>query len=249
MSDWAKKFFRAEVFTPGSVDALAAAPREAAAAWKLLRLKRGSRLLDLCCGTGRHSILLARRGASVLGVDRTREYLAEARRRAGALKNCRFAEGDMRRLPFEGEFDAVMNLWTSFGYFEKESDDIKTLKGVARALKPGGLFLIELVDFAWVRSRTTHRHWNRQGDGSYLLQDAVLVEGRDPRVINEWTILRRGRKPVRTRFVVRGYDKPRLFAALRRAGLKPLESWTSLAGFKRRKFNGRLVVLARKPAR
>jgi len=248
MSDWAKGFFRAEVFTPGSVDALAAAPREAAAAWKLLGLKKGSRVLDLCCGTGRHSILLARRGASVLGVDRTAEYLATARRRAGALKNCAFAEGDMRRLPFKGEFDAVMNLWTSFGYFEKESDDLKTLKSVARALKPGGLFLIELVDHAWIRSRTTHRHWNRQSDGSYLLQDAVLVEGRDPRVINEWTILRRERKPLRTRFVVRGYDRPRLYASLRRAGLRPLKSWAALVGFKRQKFNSRLVVLARKPA-
>lgn len=247
MSDWAKGFFRAEVFTPGSPEAMAMAPKEAAAAWTLLGLKKGSRVLDLCCGTGRHSILLARRGASVLGVDRTTEYLEQARRRACALKNCRFVQGDMRRLPFDGEFDAVMNLWTSFGYFEKESDDLRTLKSVARALKPGGLFLIELVDYAWIRSRTTHRHWNRQGDGSYLLQDAVLVEGRDPRVINEWTILRRERKPLRTRFVVRGYDKPRLYASLRRAGLQPLKSWTSLVGFKKQKFNGRLVVLARKP--
>lgn len=247
MTDWAKGFFRSEVFTPGSPEALAYAPREAAAAWTLLGLKKGSRVLDLCCGTGRHSILLARRGASVLGVDRTEEYLATARRRAGALKNCRFARGDMRHLPFEGEFDAVINLWTSFGYFEKESDDLKTLKSVTRALKPGGLFLIELVDYAWIRSRTTHRHWNRQSDGSYLLQDTVLVEGRDPRVINEWTILRRERKPLRRRFVVRGYDKPRLCASLRRAGLKPLKSWTALVGFERQKFNGRLVVLARKP--
>lgn len=247
MSDWAKKFFRTEVFTPGNPEALHSAPREAAAAWKLLGLKKGSRVLDLCCGTGRHSILLARRGASVLGVDRTRAYLEEARRRAGALKNCAFAEGDMRRLPFKGEFDAVMNLWTSFGYFEKESDDLKTLKGIARALKPGGLFLIELVDHGWVRKRTTHRHWNRQGDGSYLLQDAIVVEGRDPHVLNEWTILRREKKPLRTRFFLRGYDKPRLYASLRRAGLMPLGAWASLAGFKRQKFNGRLVVLARKP--
>ncbi len=247
MKDWAKGFFRTEVFTPGSPEAVAMAPHEAAAAWKLLGLKRGSRLLDLCCGTGRHSILLAKRGATVLGVDLTRAYLDQARRRAGSLKNCSFAQGDMRRLPFENEFDAAMNLWTSFGYFEKESDDLKTLKGVARSLKPGGLFLMELVDYAYIRSRTTHRHWNRQGDGSYLLQDAILIEGRDPRVVNEWTILRRGQKPLRTRFVVRGYDKPRLFKALRAAGLKPLKSWTALIGFRRQKFNGRLVVLARKP--
>jgi len=249
LSDWTKKFFRAPVFTPGAPEALAAAPPEAAAVWKALKLKRGSRVLDLACGTGRHSILLARRGAAVLGVDKTPSYLEEARRRAASIKNCRFALGDMRRLPFENEFDGAINLWTSFGYFAKPSDDLKALKGVARALKPGGLFLIELVDHAYTRARTSHRHWSRQSDGSYLLQEAVLVEGSDPRVINEWTILRRASKPLRTRFVVRGYDKPRLYAALRRAGLRPINAWTALVGFQKRKFHGRLVVLARKPIR
>jgi SAM-dependent methyltransferase len=246
--DWTSRFFRAPVFTPGGPDALAAAPREAAAAWKALKLKPGSCVLDVACGTGRHAVLLARRGAFVIGVDKTPTYLNEARAAAKGMRHCLFARGDMRRLPFNGEFDAAMNLWTSFGYFAKESDDRKVLKGVARALKPGGYFLIELVDHGWVRKRTSHRHWNRQSDGSYLLQDAVLLEGRDPRVINEWTILRRGRKPLRARFVLRGYDKPRLYAALRRAGLRPLKSWTTLVGFARQKFNGRLVVLARKPA-
>lgn len=245
---WTKSFFRPEVFTPGAPEALASAPAEAAAAWKLLKLRRGSKVLDLACGTGRHSVRLARRGASVLGVDVTREYLETARRAAKGLPNCRFAEGDMRRLPFVAEFDAAMNLWTSFGYFEKPSEDLAVLKGVARALKPGGLFLIELVDHGWVRARTSHRHWDRRADGSYLLQEAVLVEGSDPRVVNEWTILRRGRRPLRTRFVLRGYDEKRLKAALRKAGLVPVKAWSSLVGASpRRKFNGRLVVLARKP--
>ena len=250
LSDWTKRFFRADVFTPGDMDALAAAPAEAAAAWRTLKLKRGARVLDLACGTGRHSVLLAKRGAAVLGVDKTPAYLAQARRAAGGLKNCRFVQGDMRRLPFVNEFDAAMNLWTSFGYFAKYSDDVRTLKGVARALKPGGLFLIELVDHGWIRSRTTHRHWNRRADGSYLLQEAELLGGADPRVINEWTILRRGQKPRRARFVVRGYDEKRLNATLRKAGLTPVKSWSSLVGSApRRRFNGRLVVLARKPVR
>ena len=236
------------MFTPGSAEALAAAPAEASAAWKALKLARGARVLDLACGTGRHSILLAKKGASVLGVDKTPAYLREARRRAAKLPNCRFALGDMRRLPFKNEFDAAMNLWTSFGYFAKESDDLKVLKGVARALKPGGLFLMELVDHAWIRARTSHRHWNRQGDGSYLLQEAILIDGRDPRVVNEWTILRRGRKPLRARFIVRGYDKARLSASLRKAGLIPVNVSGTLVPGVRSKFNGRLVVLARKPA-
>ena len=202
--DWTKAFFRADVFTPGDPDALAMAPAEASAAWRLLGLKKDARVLDLACGTGRHSVQFARRGATVLGVDKTREYLVQARRAARGMKNCAFVEGDMRRLPFSEEFDAAVNLWTSFGYFSKPSEDLAVLKGVARALKPGGRFLIELVDHGWIRSRTSHRHWNRRGDGSYLLQEGILVEGSDPRVINEWTILRRGERPRRARFVVRG---------------------------------------------
>ena len=197
--DWTKSFFRSEVFTPGDPDALAAAPAEAAAAWKLLGVKKGMKVLDVACGTGRHALEFARKGAYVVGVDKTEEYLEVARRAAKGRKNCAFARGDMRRLPFLGEFDAAVNLWTSFGYFEKPSDDLAVLKGISRSLKPGGRFLIELVDHAWIRSRTSHRHWSRRGDGSYLLQEAFLIGGADPRVINEWTILRRGRQPQRTR--------------------------------------------------
>lgn len=249
MNDWTKRFFRAPVFTPGAPEALAAAPMEAAAVWRTLGLKPGARLLDLACGTGRHAVLLARRGAFVVGVDKTEAYLKEARRNARGLKNCLFARGDMRRLTFKGEFDAAMNLWTSFGYFAKPSDDLKALKGVARALKPGGLFLIDLIDFAWVKKHGTRRRWDRRADGAYLLQDAVWTEGRDPRIVNAWIILRPGKPELRSRFVVRGYDKPRLYAALRRAGLEPVKSWHGLGALGRLKSSGRLVVLARKPMR
>lgn len=243
MKDWTEAFFRAPVFDPGAEEAVAAAPDEAAFVWKALGLKKGARLLDLCCGTGRHSLLLARRGAVVLGVDKTPAYLAEARRAAAGLPNCRFVRGDMRRLPFQGQFDAAINLWTSFGYLAKASDDQAVLTGVARALKPGGLFLMELVDHAWVRARPTHRHWDRRADGSFLLQSAVLVGGSDPRVINEWTVLRPGKKPVKARFVLRGYDKPRLAISLRKAGLTPLRWWDRM---RESSGPGRLIVLARK---
>ncbi|MBI4061637.1 MAG: class I SAM-dependent methyltransferase [Elusimicrobia bacterium] len=249
MSDWTGRFFRAPIFTPGAAEALAAAPMEAAAVWRSLKLRPGARVLDLACGTGRHSIPLARRGAFVVGVDRTASYLKEARRAARGLSNCLFARGDMRRLPFEGEFDAVINLWTSFGYFAKPSDDLKVLRGAARALKPGGLFLIDLLDFAWVKRSGQRRRWDRREDGAYLLQEADWTMGRDARIVNDWTILRPGKPALRCRFVVRGYDKPRLYAALRRAGLEPVKSWSGLGALARVKSSGRLVVLARKPAR
>ena len=226
--DWTRAFFRRGVFTPGGPEAVAAAPDEVRFLWKVLRLKRGSRVLDLPCGTGRHAVRLARRGASVLGVDLSEEYLREARRSARGLRGVRFVRGDMRRVPLKGEFDAAINLWTSFGYFATPAEDLKVLRGVALALKPGGLFLIDMADVSALRRRGRARSWQKRADGAFVLEDAVFVGGRDPRVVNEWTILQKGRRERRARFVVRAYDKARLFAALRRAGLTPLRTWTGL---------------------
>jgi SAM-dependent methyltransferase len=227
--DWTESFFRPEVFSPGSPEAVAAAADEVKFLWKALKLKKGSRVLDIPCGTGRHAVRLARRGASVLGVDITAAYLTQARRAARGLANVRFVRGDMRRIPLREEFDAAINLWTSFGYFEKPSDDVKTLRGIARALKPGGLFLIDTADIRTIRRRFQSKSWSRRADGAYVLEDAVYVGGWDPKVVNEWTILRAGKPARRSRFSVRAYDRERLCAALRKAGLEPVKTWPALS--------------------
>jgi SAM-dependent methyltransferase len=245
--DWTKSFFRSEVFSPGSPEAEAAAVDEVKFLWRALRLKRGSRVLDVPCGTGRHALRLARKGADVVGIDVTAEYLEAARAAARGRRNVRFERADMRRLRYDGEFDAAMNLWTSFGYFADPADDLETLRGVARALKPGGLFLIDMIDFDAVRRKGDVRHWARRADGAHVLEEATIVGGRDPRVVNQWTILKEGCRPLRSRFVVRGYDKVRLLALLRRARLTPVKTWAGMsAGYRSSSGEGRrLVVLAR----
>lgn len=244
--DWTSTFFRVPIFDPGAAEARDAARHEAAFVWKAMGLRAGQRVLDVPCGAGRHALELARRGALVLGVDKTAAYL-KAARKAGVLQpRARFIAGDMRRLPFRGEFDAAVNLWTSFGYFARFADDLKVLKCVARALKPGGRFLIDVRDLAAVRRQSVHRHWDWRADGAYVLQDARLIEGRDPMIVNEWTVIHPGMKPMKERFMLRGYDKPRLYAALRRAGLEPVRTWRSFRGD--REPSGRLIVLARKPS-
>ena len=243
--DWTKTFFRSEIFSPGSPEAVAAAADEVKFLWKVLKLRKGSRVLDIPCGTGRHAVRLARRGASVLGVDVTPEYLREARRAARGLPNARFVRGDMRRIPLRGEFDAAINLWTSFGYFEDPADDLKTLRGIARALKPGGLFLIDMLDYAAAKRRRETRQWMKRSDGAYVLEEALFLGGWDPKIVNEWTVLRPGKPARRSRFVVRGYDRARLFAILRKAGLRPLKTWRALSeDYAPSGSVGRLVVLA-----
>lgn len=242
---WGRGFFRKAVFSPGEPQALARAPEEAAFAFRVLGLKRGSRLLDLCCGAGRHSLLLAGRGLEVTGLDATPAYLSQARWRSRVHSGPRFLLGDMRRLSFREEFDAVINLWTSFGYFTAGQDQ-GVLRGVARALKPGGLFLIDVLNGSWLRRHFMPRKWERRPDGSYLLEDARLEDGADPLVVNRWTVLSRGRPKASAVFRVRLYDKARLVRALRQAGLIPLRFWGGFDGGPLAAESARLIVLSRK---
>lgn len=110
-----------------------------------LRPKKGSKILDLACGHGRHSLELAKRGYDVTGLDYSKHFIDAAK--AEAIKvnsSAKFVRGDMRRLSFEKEFDVVLSLFTSFGYFENEDDHPLVLRKVAGALKPKGLFLMDL---------------------------------------------------------------------------------------------------------
>ncbi|MFI0975575.1 class I SAM-dependent methyltransferase [Streptomyces sp. NPDC021093] len=108
------------------------------------------RLLDLACGTGRHSVPLAAAGYRVTGVDQSPHYLAQAARRAdhahstGAV----FTRADMRDLSAfaDGGFDTVVNLHTSFGFFATEEEELQVLREVRRVLAPGGRFVIDVIN-------------------------------------------------------------------------------------------------------
>ncbi len=112
----------------------------------LLALPKGSSILDLCCGHGRHSIPLAQHGYKVTGQDLSEVFLREAEREALAKGvQVNWLHGDMRNIPFENEFDAVINIFTAFGYLEDQGEDQRVLQQVCKALKQGGLFLIETL--------------------------------------------------------------------------------------------------------
>ena len=139
---------------------------------RILHLRKGSRVLDLACGAGRHSIELASRGYRVVGYDLSEALLREAR---GAAKRARakvaFVRGDMRDLKFKSEFDAVINMFSSFGYFDRVEEDRKVLAGVARALKPRGKFLMERFNRESMAYELPMQGWRLYGDGSLILQE------------------------------------------------------------------------------
>ncbi|OGJ89600.1 MAG: D-alanine--D-alanine ligase [Candidatus Raymondbacteria bacterium RifOxyA12_full_50_37] len=128
----------------------------------ILKLLQNDKILDLCCGQGRHSLELARRNfQNIEGLDRSNFLIQKAK--SQAKKEClsvRFREGDARSLPFSADaFDAVMILGNSFGYFETVEDDLRILKEVFRALKPWGRLLIEVSDGDYLRKKFQPRSW------------------------------------------------------------------------------------------
>jgi len=118
----------------------------------LKELQTGSlRILDLACGQGRYSRLLANLGHEVAGVDLSEELLAAAARsrlKKEPLSSGKlwFVRADKRSIPFCASFDLVINMFTSFGYFQEDEENFKVLLSAACALKPGGRFLIDYLN-------------------------------------------------------------------------------------------------------
>jgi 2-polyprenyl-3-methyl-5-hydroxy-6-metoxy-1,4-benzoquinol methylase len=130
-------------------------------ALKMLRPEGGERVLDLACGSGRHSIELTRRGFSVVGADISSDLIEIARRdAAGEGLEITFVEADLRELEFEAEFDIVLNLNDgAVGYFETEEENHRTFETISRALKPGGANLVQLPNVLYAKEHLPQRSW------------------------------------------------------------------------------------------
>lgn len=109
---------------------------------QVLKLRKNSYILDLCCGQGRHSVRLAKKGFFVVGLDYSEELLKLASKH-DTKSNIWFVKGDMRKIPFNvNTFDAVINLFTSFGFFD-DDENLHTLKSISSVLKPKGKLILD----------------------------------------------------------------------------------------------------------
>jgi len=129
---------------------------------EILKLLPEDRLLDLCCGQGRHCLELARRGfQNVEGLDRSHYLIQKARTQAKKEGlSVKFREGDARKIPYPPDtFDVVMILGNSFGYFESIQDDLRVLKEVFRVLKPWGRLIIDVADGEYLKENFQPRSW------------------------------------------------------------------------------------------
>lgn len=141
----------------------------------LAEFPAGSRVLDCPCGQGRHAHLMAEAGFDVDGLDYSEKLLGVARKR-GTGRTLRYTQGDMRSLPskWTGRFDVVLDLFTSFGFFDDASDDRKTLAEFARVLKPGGVLIWHGGSRDGVMARFLARDWWSTRDGTVFGQERTF---------------------------------------------------------------------------
>jgi SAM-dependent methyltransferase len=215
-----------------------------------LKLKKQERVLDLACGMGRHALELVRRGfTGVTGLDYTESYLMKARELAQAEDlNVRFIQGDMRDIPFgaeEGEegFDACYNYFTSFGFFENERDNEQVIASVARALKPGGRFLLETMHRDYTVRHFHPRSWMKYGDDYVLKKHQIDLAS--SALTGSWTFISRG-KTISSDMRLRMYSLHEMIGMLKRNGLRFQEAWGNRDKEALTWHHHRMIVVARK---
>jgi ubiquinone/menaquinone biosynthesis C-methylase UbiE len=212
---------------------------------ELLALPVGSRMLDVPCGQGRHAHLLAESGYDVDGLDYSTDLLSVARRR-GTGGNLRYTLGDMRKMParWTRRFDAVLNLFTSFGFFAHPSDDARVIGEFARVLKPGGILVWHGGSRDGVMARFLARDWWTSADGTLFAQEREF----DPLsgVLTVHSTWRKGAKKGMREHRLRLYTANRLSELCADAGLVVEQAYEGFNDRAMRRTSSEMLLVARK---
>ncbi len=187
----------------------------------ILKLAPDDHILDLCCGQGRHSLELSRRGfRRVEGIDRSHYLIQRAKGQARKeLLKVRFREGDARKLPYSPDFfTVVLILGNSFGYFETVQDDLRVLTEVFRTLQPDGRLLIDIADGNYLREHFQPRSWEWIDRKMFVCRERSLSADGD-RLISREVITHVEKGVIEDQFYAeRLYTPEKLVELVREAG-------------------------------
>jgi SAM-dependent methyltransferase len=174
--------------------------------------------LDLGCGNGRHSIELAKRGFKVIGVDNNPIFLKEAKGLADKEHvEVEWVQADMRNISLSSKFDLVISLFTSFGYFQIDDDDISVINGVARLLKQGGVFFLDIANKEKIIRMFREKDWRKLSNGSTV-------------IIERWFDFEQGREFEKRTIVSEGSKVRKIYCSFRRYTLVEIVKMCKVAG-------------------
>jgi SAM-dependent methyltransferase len=225
--------------------------RFADAMWEMdhvlkLTKPKGELVLDLCCGPGRCSLALARRGFSVTGVDRTKYLLTQARRGAKVAKvTIEWVRADMRDFVRPDAFDLVLSMFTSFGYFADKREDLTVLRNMFASLRPGGSCLIDILSKEYLARVFQPTRSDALPDGSRLVQRTDVFDDWT-RLRNEWIVISHG-KARSFAFHHTVYSGQELRDRMEQAGFIGVRLYGDLDGSEYGTDARRLIAVGRKP--
>lgn len=210
-----------------------------------LTLHVGGSVLDLCCGPGRHALEFAKRGFVVTGVDRSAFLLGRARERAAAERvDVEWVECDMREFVRPEAFDLVVNLFTSFGYFDSKEDDVLVLESIHASLRPHGALVMELASKEWLARVFQDTTCDELSDGGLLVQRHEIFDDWT-RIRNEWIVVRDGRA-TGFHFHHTIYSAQELRDRVMGVGFEDVRMFGDFAGSPYGRESHRMVLVARK---
>ncbi len=234
--------------TIDSADFHKLAEREVAFLVKMLKLRANAKILDVPCGTGRHTALLARRGFAVTGVDISETCLQKA------MGHCRdypveLRQGDMADLAaFRGKFDVVLNLFTSFGYFSTDAKNMRVMHELINALKPGGQLVLHLVNRDWFLRNADPVKW-RDENGTFLMEGYRFDKKTNYNEVQTVFIDERTDSARRYNYRLRLYDKKEVVALMQSCGLEHIRVFGDCAGGRFLKYeSSHPLYIGHKPA-
>jgi len=244
IKDWWKDFFGKEyVETYTEAGHFAATKKQTNFLIKYAFPKNTKTILDLCCGHGRHSIELAKKGYKVTGLDYSAYEINLAKQEAERKRlSIDFRRGDARNYRPGGKFDAVINMFTAFGYGSR-ADDIKILKTVSRSLRKNGTFFIDLMNLPWLWRN--YKPVSKQSLGDYKVVARRSFDFLD-NVIREARVISQGKRTKKVNSITRLYSLPELTQLLKHQNLKVIQTWGSFAAEPYGLDSKRMLVLAKK---
>lgn len=215
---------------------------------KIMMLAKVStgKVLDLACGPGRYAIPFAQAGFAVTAVDRTRFLINKARERAtDACTDVELVQQDMRQFRRPGEYDLAINLFTSFGYFEKAADNRIVLENIFGSLKPGGVFVFDHLGKEVLAAIYQPTRSETLPDGTLLVQRASVIDDWS-RVAGEWIVIS-GERTVTFHNCHWIYSGREIRELLTNVGFEEILLYGSLDAAPYDHQAQRLVAVARKP--
>jgi ubiquinone/menaquinone biosynthesis C-methylase UbiE len=203
-------------------------------------------LLDLCCGTARHSLALAEKGWDIVGLDISSRLLRVARGRMKGKHVFPLVRGDMQHLPFRANaFSVVISMFTSFGYLPSEAEDMASLKETARALDQDGRFLIDVANREHLFRVFQKKDWG-EFPSFYMLEKRTL-DAQASKLHSQWVILDKKEGRVRAfNHDLRLYTLPQLRGMLHNAELRVEEVYGDYDQQAFQQESPRLIILTRK---